>query len=296
VSGCQLTPMQTPENNISDHVIIPTVVISRTEIILPTLVRTATKTPSPTVILPSPTAAEIPCLETTGTIHEEKFYSEILAESIKANVYLPPCYNSKREVGYPFLIMLHGQNGVQDQWIKLGLTDLADQWITAKKIEPLAIIMPFERLYLQDSYTSRYDQALVDDLVPQLIRQYNFRLERQYRALGGLSRGGNWAVRVGFAYPDAFEKIGGHSFTTFSGDMNRVKEWLQKDTNSLPQFWFDIGEMDPYRKFSEPFVLYLQQNQVPLEYSVNPGGHTADYWTSHIGEYLTWYTQSWQEK
>jgi enterochelin esterase-like enzyme len=264
-----------------------------TKLVLPTIIKTATVTATFTQIPPTLIPTEIPCLETSGSINEVVFYSQVLGEDIKTNVYLPPCYDEAREEGYPLLVMLHGQNGVQDQWIKPGMTTLADEWITAKKINPLVIVMPFERLYLQNSYNSKFDLALVDNLLPQLLSQYNLNQSWDYRAIGGLSRGGNWAVRIGFLYPDAFSKVGGHSFTTFAGDMNRVQEWFKLDSASHPAFWFDIGEQDQYRKYSEPFVLYLQQNHFLLEYTVNPGAHTYDYWIEHVNEYLSWYTKGW---
>lgn len=264
-----------------------------TKVVLPTLIHTATVTPSATNIPPTFTPTAIPCLETTGSVIEVAFYSDILQEDIKTNIYLPPCYETDREEGYPFLVMLHGQNGVQDQWINLGMTSLADDWITSKKIKPLVIVMPFERLYQQNSYVSKFDSALVKDLLPQLLDQYNLRQEWENRAIGGLSRGGNWAVRIGFVFPDAFGKVGAHSFTTFAGDMSRVQDWLQSVSAYRPALWFDIGETDHYRQYSEPFVLYLQQHQIPLDYMVNPGGHTIDYWIDHVDEYLAWYTKDW---
>lgn len=275
---------------------IPSVVPIRetTKVVLPPVINTVTITPTATEILPTPTLTEIPCLETSGTIQEVLFSSEILGEDIKANVYLPPCYDAQREEGYPLLVLLHGQNGLHDQWINLGFTSLADEWIVNKEIPPLVMVMPFERLYLMDSYTSNYDEALVQDLLPELLTQYNLRQEWEYRAIGGLSRGGNWVVRIAFEFPEAFGRVGAHSYTTFSGDMNRVQEWLQSISAHRPALWFDIGESDHYRKYSEPFVLTLQENGVELIYMVNPGSHTIEYWKEHIHEYLEWYTQEWK--
>ncbi|MBE0685798.1 MAG: hypothetical protein IH585_07335 [Anaerolineaceae bacterium] len=293
MNACQAIPVFSTESKLPTSSSSSTPFLPPTKVALPTLIHTATITPTATDIPPTFTPTEIPCLETTGKIIEVNFFSEILGEDINTNVYFPPCYDVDQEEGYPFLVMLHGQNGVQDQWIRLGMTSLADEWITSKKIPPLVIVMPFERLYLRDSYLSKFDIALVEDLLPQLLDQYNLRQEWEYRAIGGLSRGGNWAVRIGFVYPDAFGRVGSHSFTTFSGDMNRVKEWLQSVSAYRPTFWFDIGETDHYRQYSEPFVKYLQQNQIPLDYTVSPGGHTMDYWMDHVDEYLAWYTKDW---
>ncbi|PKO09160.1 MAG: hypothetical protein CVU40_11915 [Chloroflexi bacterium HGW-Chloroflexi-2] len=293
LNACQATPVFPGDSVLATSVSSSTPFILSTKVVLPTLIHKATITPTATEIPPTPTPTDIPCIEMTGSIKEVAFYSDTLQEDIKTNIYLPPCYNPNRDEGYPLLVMLHGQNGVQDQWINLGMTDLADEWITSKKIKPLVIVMPFERLYLLDSYVSKFDSALVEDLLPQLLDQYNLRSEWAYRAIGGLSRGGNWAVRIGFVFPDAFGRVGAHSFTTFAGDMGRVQDWIQSVSAYRPALWFDIGETDHYRQFSEPFVLYLQQNQVPLEYTVNPGGHTIDYWEEHVDEYLAWYTRDW---
>ena len=291
LNGCQVIPELSTESVVPTSSSTP--FLPPTKVVLPSLMHTSTITPTATSIPPTFTPTEIPCLETTGSVKEVTFYSEILQEDIKTNIYLPPCYDAEREEGYPFLVMLHGQNGVQDQWINLGMTSLADEWITSKKVPPLVIVMPFERLYLQNSYVSKFDSALVKDLVPQLLDHYNLRHEWEYHAIGGLSRGGNWAVRIGFIFPDAFGKVGAHSFTTFAGDMSRVQDWLQSVSAYRPALWFDIGESDHYRQYSEPFVLYLQQNLIPLEYTINPGGHTYDYWLDHIDEYLSWYTKDW---
>jgi len=293
LNACQAIPAFPTESALPNSSSSSTPFLPPTQVVLPTLIHTATVKPTATEIPPTFTPTEIPCLETTGSINEVSFYSDMLQENIKTNLYLPPCYDPDREEGYPLLVMLHGQNGKQEQWINLGMTSLADEWITSKKIDPLVIVMPLERLYLLDSHLSKFDSALVEDLLPQLLDQYNLRQEWAYRAIGGLSRGGNWAVRIGFVYPEAFGRMGAHSFTTFAGDMSRVQDWLQSVSSYRPALWFDIGETDHYRQYSEPFVLYLQQNQVPLEYTVNPGGHTIDYWAEHVDEYLAWYTKDW---
>lgn len=283
----QLPTQIVVENNTespeSSHIILPTIQFSPSPMLTETEI-----SPSPT-----PTPTEIPCLETTGKINEVAFTSQILGEDILTNVYLPPCYDPNRSPGYPLLMMLHGQNGNQDQWVDLGLTNLADEWIRTDRISPLVIVMPFERLFLMDSNRSQYDAALVEDLLPLIMEQYNLRTEWEMQAIGGLSRGANWAVRISLNNPQVFGSMGAHSFTTFTGDMSRVQDWVQSLSSYKPRLWFDIGEGDQYRKYSEPFVLFLQQNQYSLEYSVNPGGHTVDYWKVHVPEYLTWYSQNW---
>ena len=293
VSACRVLPTQISVFPVTTPRITNTIYIPGTEIVLPTLIPTVTITPTVTEVPPTATATEFICRETAGTINEVRFYSDVLGEDIISNVYLPPCYDSEKENGYPLLIMLHGQNGKQEQWIDLGMTDLADEWITEERIDPLVIVMPYEHYFLVDSDQSSYDVALVDDLLPQLLGEYNLREEWFYRAIGGLSRGGNWAVRIGFTRPEAFSKVGGHSYTTFSGDLSRVRSWIDNTSAYRSELWIDIGEDDPYFYYCDMFVSYLQSNQIPVQFTLNSGGHTIEYWKTHLPEYLAWYTKDW---
>jgi enterochelin esterase-like enzyme len=293
ISACQVLQLQNDEIPVISPAITNTINIPSTEIVLPTLIPTVTITPTVTEIPPTATATEFICRETSGTIQEARFYSDVLGEDIISNVYLPPCYDVEKENGYPLLVMLHGQNGKQEQWIDLGMTDLADEWISEERIDPLVIVMPYEHYFLVDSDQSSYDLALVDDLLPQLLSEYNLSQEWFYRAIGGLSRGGNWAVRIGFTRPEAFSKVGGHSYTTFSGDLSRVRTWIDSTSAYRSELWIDIGEDDPYFYYCNMFVSYLQSNQFPLKFTLNSGSHTIEYWETHLPEYLAWYTKDW---
>ncbi len=293
IGACQVNPESFDPEKKSPDLSNPSADPTSTRIVLPALEITATITPTSTEIPPTPTNTEIPCLETSGTIQEVLFPSEVLGEDIKANVYFPPCYDPQRGDGYPFLVLLHGQNGLHDQWINLGFTALADEWILCKEIPPMVMVMPFERLFLMSSYTSTYDEAIVNDLLPQLLEQYNLRQEWDKRGIGGLSRGANWAVRIAFEHPEAFGRVGAHSYTTFTGDLESVQGWLQSVSGYHPALWFDIGEDDQYRVYSEPMIETLLDNEITLTYEVNPGGHTVEYWSAHIHDYLSWYTQDW---
>jgi enterochelin esterase-like enzyme len=271
----------------------PEAQFTNTAIILPTIIPSASPSPYQPE-LPTATATMPACVETQGAVMEENIPSAVLGQSIRTQIYLPPCYDPEYEDGYPSIIMLHGQNGVESQWIELGMTAKADMLISNKEIPPVLIIFPFEKDYLKDAYLSRYPDAIVQDLVPGISQLFNLKDGRKYHAIGGLSRGANWAVRIGLTDWQVFGRIGAHSFTTFQGDINLLPAWLEElPLDQVPEFSFDIGEKDIYFDYSDRFVRRLQSAGVPLIYEINAGGHNNNYWSSHVEEYLRWYTEDW---
>ena len=294
ISACQSAQQNLDNDTTITELNFPFATHTLTQVVLPTVQISPTNTTTSTSIPPTLTPTKVKCTEPSGFVEEVYFPSQLLKEDILANIYLPPCYDPEQQDGYPFLVLLHGQNGNQNQWMEIGFTDLVDEWISTEKIPPMVIIMPFERQYLIDPSRSEYDEALVQDLLPQLLESYNLRTEWQYRAIGGLSRGGNWALYIAFKHPDAFGKVAAHSYPGFAGDMFRAQTWVEQSVSAYrPALWFDIGEYDQYRKYGEPIILYLQKSGIPLEYTVYEGGHTIEYWKTHIQDYLAWYTKNW---
>lgn len=138
--------------------VIPEARVTNTVIILPSIIPSITLTPYqpeiPTVT-PSPTVPI--CKETQGSIIDENIPSEVLGQAIRTKIYLPPCYDPQDQDGYPSIIMMHGQNGVETQWIELGMTALADQLITNKEIAPVVIILPLFPVYLTNLWCTTLD-------------------------------------------------------------------------------------------------------------------------------------------
>ena len=164
---------------------------------------TATRTPSPTPIT---------CAETRGEVFTTTIPSKTLRYPIDARIYLPPCYDFEAAVRYPVLYLIHGLNFKEDQWERLGATTIADHLIVEGTIAPLIIVMP------RDRKDDRLNRAFVNDLVPYVDDTYRTLAAREFRAIGGLSRGAGWAVHIGLEFPAVFGRIGAHSPAIFYGD------------------------------------------------------------------------------
>jgi enterochelin esterase-like enzyme len=166
--------------------------------------------------------------------------------------------------------------------------------VTAGTIAPLIIVMPQESNYLEDPQISKYGYALMDELLPWVELNYPTITDRQTRAIGGLSRGAGWAMRLGLINPDLFGSIGGHSLAQLKGDYFSVPRWRNRTSDEdLPRIYLDIGLLDFVKDTARVFETRLSEYSYPHEWHLNTGSHTEDYWSEHVDEYLIWYNQAW---
>ena len=174
------------------------------------------------------------------------------------------------------------------------MDEAADQLISTGTISPLIIVMPQESNYLEDPQISKYGYAFVDELLPWVDANYPTIPGRQTRAIGGLSRGAGWAMRLGLINPDLFGSIGGHSLAQFKGDYFSVPRWRSRTSDeNLPRIYLDIGLLDFVKDTARVFETRLSEYSYPHEWHLNTGSHTEVYWSEHVDEYLIWYNQAW---
>src|SRR5262249_27009663 len=143
-----------------------------------------------------------------------------LGYALHTLIYTPPCY-AETSQAYPVLYLIHGLNNDETQWEQLGVGPEADKLMAAGAIAPLIMVLPRDQGDLQ------FDPAFVVDLVPYVDSHYRTLASAGYRAVGGMSRGGGWAVHLGLRYPQVFSRVGAHSPAIFYGDENNVLKYLR---------------------------------------------------------------------
>lgn len=255
----------------------------------PTLPPTALFTPAP---LATPTPA---CTETAGQTESFSIEAESLHKQLKFMVHYPPCYRADAFPGYPVLYMLHGQGSTEQLWLDLGLGQAADRLVSSGEIPPLLIVMPWEEYQYDDPFETGYEEALANTLVSWVDASLPVCGGRGCRAIGGLSRGAAWAVHLGFSRWETFGAIGAHSLPPFYGDFRRLPGWVDAiPPGSLPAVLMDIGEKDPYMPIASEFEALLTREEVPHAWWLLPGAHDAEYWSSHVEDYLRWYAAQFQ--
>ncbi len=248
-----------------------------------------TITPTPTL---TPTATPPGCLSQPG---------QILQDSLPATnppqeylIYLPPCYRDFTEKSYPVLYLLHGQTYIDDQWARIGAVAAADRLIISNEAPPFVMVFPDDR-YWNLPPGPGFGARLLK-LIPYVDANYRTLDDRQHRALGGLSRGGGWTIRLGFTHPELFGSLGLHSPVIFTDDGPFLESWIKAlSRQDAPRLWIDVGDRDKELGNARLLDELLIENKIPHELYVYVGDHSEDYWSLHVEEYLRWYAQAWQE-
>jgi len=291
-------PMATPQ------VIIVTAVPSNTP--LPTLTPTFTPTvtPSPTPDF-TPTPTPRPCLSEGGRIEEFRDNRSPTAnnENLRYRVYLPPCYQEAQR-RYPVAYLLHAASYREEQWENIGMIDALEQAMRLETVGPMLLVMPYTgNIGNTNTFPPdpSYETVILEELVPEIDRDFCTIRNREHRAIGGISRGGFWSVSIGLRHPDVFGAVGGHSASFDATNAPPAFNPLDLARNApllddVPvRIYIDNGADDFAGLALQTFSNRLAEREIEHTYSIFPtGGHDEDYWSSHVGEYLEFYGREWE--
>ncbi len=125
-------------------------------------------------------------------------------------VYLPPGYDGSAR-RYPSVYVLN------DTPFDDNMAQRMDRLIASGAVQPMIVVMPdcLSALggsqYLNSSATGRYEDHLIDEIVPAVDRLYRTRGERDCRAVVGKSSGGYGALMMAMRHPQLFGMAASHS-------------------------------------------------------------------------------------
>lgn len=255
-------------------------------------VEAPTAAPTPEVILTEEAAG---CVEQAGTIERFELDSELMIGLQWVRVYTPPCYDPERAAGYPVLYTFHGQTFDDTMWFRLGAADYLDAMITAGEAQPFLIVSIFEEFYYRAVRGNKFPNAVIEEILPWVDKTFNTCTERECRAVGGISRGAAWAMRLGLTHPDLFSAIGIHSLPSYLGGPEQVALWVDEyPKDSLPHISMDSGRFDPEVKSAVGTEAVFNQKAIPHDWHLNEGRHDMEYWEAQMAGYMRWYAELWQ--
>jgi enterochelin esterase-like enzyme len=198
------------------------------------------------------------------------------------------------------LYLIHGSIQTDSHWPDLGLAEYADAGISTGRYPPFIAIMPYSgRLgNMSSGGSNSVEGKIVGDLLPAVDDIYCTWNEATGRSIGGISRGGYWALEIAFRYPELFGAVSGHSshlrFETDPARYNPLATYATADLSST-RIWLDRGEKDFLRTGQDQLHERLTEAGIVHEYRVNPGGHSDVYWAEHLPEYLDWHLALWPD-
>jgi len=228
-----------------------------------------------------------------GKIDSISYPSKTVGLNRKALIYMPPNYSKTRK--YPVLYLLHGIGGDEKEWLKGGQPQvILDNLYAENKIEPMLVIMPNGRALKDDRATGNimaqdkveafatFEKDLIYDLIPYIEKKFPVIKDRKYRAIAGLSMGGGQSLNFGLGNLDIFAWIGGFS----SAPNTKPPEQLLPDPavgrEKLKLLWISCGDSDGLISFSQRTHDYLNANDVPHIYYIEPGIHDFKVWKNSL--------------
>jgi len=163
-----------------------------------------------------------------GTVVCERFHSRVLEGNLPGDphvrdlyLYLPPGYDKGKE-RYPVAWVLSGYTGrgrmlLNDNPWSPGIADRMDLLLADGRAKPMILALPdcFTHLggsqYLNSPGLGRYEDYVVEELVPLVDSRYRTLASREHRGVMGKSSGGYGALVLAMRRADTFGAAVSHS-------------------------------------------------------------------------------------
>jgi len=217
-----------------------------------------------------------------GIVHHHFYKSATIGDDRDYFVYTPPGYSPTSRQRYPVLYLLHGFSDMASAWTEVGKANLIlDNLISQGKVKPMLIVMPLG--YGIPDFASRtgtgfrepdrtkrnyenYRRALLEEVIPQVERDYRVSSDREHRAIAGLSMGGAESLFVGLNDLDRFSYVGAFSSGGLGNEFDQTFPGLTgaSANGRLHLLWIACGKDDGLVKFNRDLVKWLKGKGVQL--------------------------------
>ena len=230
-----------------------------------------------------------------GRVQELAYDSGITGTLRRALIYLPAGYSADRK--YPVLYLLHGIGGNQDEWRGyVRATAILDNLIADGKAVPMIVVMPNGRALADDRsppedrvFTpenaagfARFERDLLDFLIPAVEAKYSVDVDREHRAIAGLSMGGGQALNFGLSHPDTFAWIGAFSPAPNTRPPAELLPDPKVARKQVALLYLSCGNRDGLINVSQDLHAYLKQHEVSHVWNVDDHGHDGDSWANNL--------------
>lgn len=254
-----------------------------------------------------------------GVVSRHVFQSAVASDERDFFVYTPPGYDAKRKEPYPVLYLHHGWLQDTSAWLDDGAANVTlDTLINQGKAVPMVVVMPHAYgtaagpvdIDLPEMLPA-YTRILLEELMPQVERQYNVSTEPSGRAIAGLSMGGAESMHTGLNHLEKFAWLGSFSgaFNTWpltrptsdtavaGGPRFRLEESripaqfpnLSENSNAqIKLLWIACGTADfGALPTNRQFKTFLDSAGIEVTYTETPdAGHNWPFWRQNLADFV----------
>ena len=236
-----------------------------------------------------------------GQLTEHFYKSGIIGDERNYFVYTPPGYNAGKG-NLPVLYLLHGFSDMANGWSVVGKAHvIMDNLIAQHKIKPMMVVMTLG--YGVPDFVTRggnfrdadrttknftlFRQALIEEVMPMVEKNYRASKKQSDHAIAGLSMGGSETLLTGLNNPDKFAYVGAFSSGGLPADKPETffANVTGESTKGLKAVWMSCGTGDGLIGFQRGFGDWLTKRGVKVKTNETPGGHEWLLWRRNLAEF-----------
>jgi enterochelin esterase-like enzyme len=273
--------------------------------------------------------AVIPVMAQGSKVYDNlSLKSKILNMDRKYAIYLPPGYETSQR-NYPVLYLLHGGGDDQTGWVQFGEVQLiTDKAIAEGSATPMIIVMPDantgKRGYSNNADGSwRYEDFFFQEFMPFIEKTYRIKAEKHYRAVSGLSMGGDGSFTYALHHPELFSSACPLSAGTGPLTLEDARTRLTKEipgisdqnitafynrqsvltlVNNMPdtlkkavRWYIDCGDDDFLYEGNSLVHIAMRKKEIPHEFRTRDGAHNWTYWRAALPVVLEFVSQAFHQ-
>ncbi|TAL66729.1 MAG: esterase family protein [Bacteroidetes bacterium] len=246
--------------------------------------------------------------------------SKLLKMDRKYAIYLPPDYETSQR-SYPVLYLLHGGGDDQTGWVQFGeILTIADESILSGAATAMIVVMPDastgKRGFINDVKQEwLYEDFFFKEFMPYIENTYRIKAEKRYRAIAGLSMGGEGTFIYALHHPELFSSACPLSAATGPKSVEELKNYrlwqgvegitdadkeayfrkysvlslienMPDDQKKAVRWYIDCGDDDFLYEGNSLVHIAMRKKEIPHEFRIRDGAHNWTYWRESLPKVL----------
>lgn len=266
----------------------------------------------------------------TGTVKDNlSIKSTLLKMDRKYAIYLPPDYETSQR-SYPVLYLLHGAGDDHTGWVQFGeVLNIADEAIKSGVATAMIIVMPDantgKRGYVNDVKGEwLYEDFFFTEFIPFIEKEYRIKADKRYRAIAGLSMGGEGTFIYALHHPELFSSACPLSAATGPRSIEELKNYrlwqgvegitdvekesyfkrynvlslienMPDDQKKAVRWYIDCGDDDFLFEGNSLVHIAMRKKEIPHEFRIRDGVHSWTYWRASLPKVMEFVSMSFHQ-